>query len=117
MFVATFFEHSINYIIKLACERKGISDKTIKDIIKSSSIESKYTWLLALLDAPTFNNGHYITVRRIADRRNAFVHYKWQAEPDKSDHQTKEEKAIEELTRASKTAIKYMKRTLVYLFI
>ena len=82
IFYATYFEHQINDLIHLYCLKKGIDNKTQSTIIQSVNIWGKFTWLMTLMEYPTFNKGHLNTIKLLADSRNSFVHYKWKDDPD-----------------------------------
>ena len=77
LFYAIFFEHTLNNIIERVCTRNKINKKTTNEIIKSVSIDGKLNWLPKLLKIPEINNVHKALIRKNADNRNAFVHYKF----------------------------------------
>ena len=99
---ATFVEHTLNGIIQIACNRKGLNTKTINEIIRSINIKSKATWFLNILDLPPINSKHVKTILKLSEIRNSFIHYKWL--PD-SDNDTKKTIATSEI----KALVKYLK--------
>lgn len=82
IFFAMYFEHSINHIISHDLEKKKISKKTKMELIKSVNIYGKFTWLLEVLGLPKFNLKHITIINKAASERNAFIHYKWNPDPD-----------------------------------
>jgi len=80
MFYATYFEHLINEIINVWCIKNNISDKGFKELIRRVNLEDKFTWLLEILKLPTFNENHWATIKKISDKRNSYVHYKYPSE-------------------------------------
>ncbi len=75
-------EHHLNDLIHLYCLEKSIDNKTQSTIIQSVNIWGKFTWLITLMEYPTFNKGHLNTIKLLADSRNSFVHYKWKDDPN-----------------------------------
>jgi len=108
LFYATFFEHALNEIINIVCSRKGIDKKTINQIIRSSSMTIKLTWLPLLLDIPIVIKKHKNIILKLSDDRNAFIHYKFNIEPDDIDN-NKEIKILNEISQIEKT-ITYFKK-------
>jgi hypothetical protein len=111
IFYATFFEHQINELIHLYCLRNEIENKTRTSIIQSINIWGKFTWLLELMKYPKFNTNHLKTIKNIADSRNAFVHYKWNQDPDfntKIDSKKEKDNIDNEFEKIEK-AVKYFK--------
>ena len=111
IFYATYFEHQINDLIHLYCLKKGINNKNQSTIIQSVNIWGKFTWLIALMEYPTFNKGHLNTIKLLADSRNSFVHYKWKDNPDFNkviDSEKEKNQLVTEFEKIEK-AIKYFK--------
>jgi hypothetical protein len=77
---ATFFEHSINFII-IKRISKNISQKSGLEIVRTLSIAAKFGWLLEIAGLPPFNSKHRVIITKVAELRNAFIHYKF---PSKS---------------------------------
>ena len=92
LFYAIFFEHTLNSIIERICARNKINKKTTNDIIKSVSIDGKLNWLPKLLKIPEINNVHKSLIKKNADDRNAFVHYKFNPGHDDPKAEDQEEK-------------------------
>ena len=114
LFYATFFEHELNNIIVTLCRKKSIDKKTINEIIKSINLIGKLTWLPLIFDIPTVSEQHKKIILKIADDRNAYVHYKHNPQPDEIDT-NREQKNILELKQIQKTVTyfkKYVSRVL-----
>ena len=79
LFYATWFEHWINGLIASAASRRGMEEKEIEKIIRYNNLKEKTTQQLKLLGLPPLNSRHLKTMTKIAENRNAFVHYKWQS--------------------------------------
>lgn len=80
LFYALWFEHWLNGVIAAAATRKGLKEKEIARIIRETDLfKGKTTWLPNLLGLPSFNARHLALMNKIAENRNAFVHYKWQS--------------------------------------
>ncbi len=85
---AMFFEHSINGLISNYCTKKRFDEKTQVGIIKSIDIHGKLTWLLKVFEFPLFNETHKKTIKKVAEDRNAFIHYKWKAKEEEDDYKS-----------------------------
>lgn len=111
MLYATFFEHQVNQLIHLYCVRGGLDYSTQTDIIRSVNFEGKFTWLLKLMQYPTFHSDHLKTIKVLGASRNEFIHYKWKPMPgfDKVPDLEKEESAIEVEFKKIDAAVKYFK--------
>lgn len=106
VFYAMFFEHSLNFIIENECYKRKINEKMQKEIIKNINIQGKLTWLLALFGYKKFNQHHLVTIKKLIDNRNAFIHYKWQPTPDNNnDIKLQMDKEFKRI----KSAVKYIK--------
>ena len=102
---ALFFEHAINGIIVRALEKKKIANKTKNEILRNANLKAKLTWVLELLDLPRFNVKHAKYIIKIADERNAFVHYKYNA----YNADTDTDEPLQELLNDVKKSIRYIK--------
>jgi hypothetical protein len=78
IFYAAYFEHYINEIIQIWCFQHKVPDEVFKELIRKLGLEDKFTWLIRLLKLPDFNSLRYKVISKIAEKRNAFVHYKYQ---------------------------------------
>jgi hypothetical protein len=102
---AMFFEHAINGVIVRTLEKKKIINKTKNEILRSASLKAKLTWVLELLNLPKFNEKHAKFILNIAEERNAFVHYKFNAyHADKNI-----EEPLQTLLNDVKKSIRYIK--------
>lgn len=108
IFYAMFFEHSINSLIDYECRKRNIEEKTKIDIIKSVDLYGKLTWLPILFEHNKFNKTHLQTIKRLADDRNSFVHYKWKIKSEDSEESSLEKEMQIEFKKI-KHAVKYMK--------
>jgi hypothetical protein len=108
VFYATFFEHSLNGLIENECQKRKIPEKTKTDIIRSVDIHGKLTWLPLLIGHKQINEKYIGIIKKLADDRNAFIHYKWKKTPDDpKDWPT--DIQIEAQFKKIKLAVKYMK--------
>ncbi|PZR07031.1 MAG: hypothetical protein DI539_24100 [Flavobacterium psychrophilum] len=107
-----YFEHVINGIIKRRCEQRGLNEKQSNEIIRTTNVLTKFTWLLSLLDLPTFSNTHYKTINLVMEKRNSIIHYKWNDtfDRDKTIDLRKEITDRDKLFRLIESAVKYMKK-------
>lgn len=110
LFYATFFEHIVNSIIVIAIDRKNVSEKVRLDILRSVSLSGKLTWLLELLDLSSFNPIHRKVILSLAEKRNAYVHYKYLPDPDDDKRFEDSDRRLKEEMTAIRRAISYAKR-------
>lgn len=110
MFYTMFFEHSINAIILHALHERHFSRQTEFEILRSVGIQQKFTWLIQLLDLPKFNENHRKVILAGAEKRNAFVHYKFPAAPDDVRDEALEELNEKKLAESLSKTAAYMKR-------
>jgi hypothetical protein len=96
LFYATFIEHELNRIVVELCRRKKIDKKSTNEIIKSTTMIGKLTWLPLLLDIPQVLDKHKNILLKLSDDRNAYVHYKHNALPDSIDEDD-EQKSLNEM--------------------
>jgi hypothetical protein len=112
VFYATFFEHFANSIIDIYCYRNKIDEKSKKEIIRCTSLDSKLSWLLMLFGFPKIKDDYFTIIRKLSDDRNAYIHYKWSANPDfdlePSDLIAKDQKIRQEFIEIKKV-IRYIK--------
>ena len=79
---ATWIEHSINGLLIRGFERQRIPQRIIRTLIRSANVESKMKSLWSDAELPPLDHGLMRSIRQVTERRNAFVHYKWDPEPD-----------------------------------
>ena len=106
---AMFFEHTINRLISIECEKKEIDEKTKNDIIRSIDIHGKLSWLPRILGFPNFNDNYRRIIKKLSDDRNSFIHYKWKSFEEDEVNETNKNNVEEEFNNI-KLAIKYIKR-------
>jgi hypothetical protein len=109
VFYAMYFEHSLNAIIKDECEKLGIDEKVQTEIIRSTDIHAKLTWLPKLLKIRGISSKHVKIIKKLTDDRNSFVHYKWKIEDDPLTPKNENEKIGLEFDQIKDT-IKYLKQ-------
>ena len=110
IFYATYFEHQLNRIINELCYRKSISKKEINNIIKSINLIGKLTWLPLILGIPKISIKHKNVILKLAEDRNAFIHYKHNPEPNERNENF-EQKQHEEVIKIEKTITYFKKYT------
>jgi hypothetical protein len=105
---ATFFEHSINFIIINRIARKLPPGSKI-ELIRALALPAKFGWLLELAELPLFSYKHRVQILQIAERRNAFIHFKWPTQPIfvEESKASQHERAAER--QRILAAVKYMK--------
>jgi hypothetical protein len=78
----TWIEHWANHTVIVGGRKVGLGDDEISQMVRQSSLHAKVGWLLSLLQLPSIHERHRTAVLRLAELRNAFVHYKWAAHDD-----------------------------------
>lgn len=106
LFYATWVEHWINSVVSIACERRGLPADEVVAIVRDSSLKAKTGWLLRLLGLKRIAAVHRSAILRLADLRNAFVHYKWKP---------MNEQALADLDRDYDALVKGFPKTVTYL--
>ncbi|WP_147679168.1 hypothetical protein [Algibacter pacificus] len=115
IFYATYFEHELNRIINELCHRKSIDKKETNNIIKSINIIGKLTWLPLLLGIPKISVKHKNIILKLADNRNAYIHYKHNPETNQLNINQKH-KEQEDIKQIEKTITYFKKYTSRVLF-
>jgi len=110
VFYATYFEHKLNEIINELCRRKSINKKEINNIIRSINLIGKLTWLPLILEIPKISIKHKNVILKLAEDRNAFIHYKHNPEPDEQNANYKE-KQQDDIKQIEKTITYFKKYT------
>ncbi len=77
IFYALWIEHWFNHIILLSLKRNNITSTYYPEIIRSTKIKDKYTWLWQLLFLKPLNRKHLKIIDKLFEKRNSFIHYKW----------------------------------------
>jgi hypothetical protein len=95
LFYATWLEHWLNQMIVTAAGRRGLSREEITQMIRDLSLRAKVSWVFPALSLPRLEQTHQGLAIELSDLRNAFVHYKWQGEPEDRPRQTALARAIE----------------------
>jgi len=114
VFYATYFEHQLNGLIDELCQRKSIDKKEINNIIRSVNLIGKLTWLPLILEIPKISIKHKRVILKLAEDRNAFIHYKHNPEPDEFDakHKEKQQDDIKQIEKTITYFKKYTSRIL-----
>jgi hypothetical protein len=74
---ATWVEHVLNELITVAVSRKGEPDALARRIIRDVQLSAKLDWLLPLLGFRPIGQKHAERLRKLAEFRNQYAHYKW----------------------------------------
>ena len=74
---ATWIEHSINLVLQQVAFARGISEPHFQAMLREASLRAKTTWLLPLLGIKPLSEVVVGRIQKLADTRNAFIHYKW----------------------------------------
>jgi hypothetical protein len=78
MLFATWIEHWVNSQVRGRSIVLSLSEAQTKRIIRSAQLGDKLDWLLPLMGASPITEHHSKSILRLAELRNAFVHYKWE---------------------------------------
>lgn len=108
VFYAIWFEHWINNIVAIFGVKKGLSSNEIIQIIRESSVRSKYSWVPKLLGVPNISTKHITLVLHLFDLRNAFIHFKWKGYLTNEDKRQKEE--LKNVLQQIGKTVEYFKR-------
>jgi hypothetical protein len=80
---ATWCEHWLNATLISAAFGRGLIEKDVMDMIRSSSGPAKLGWLWRMLCLPVLPSGLRSAVEFLSQVRNEHVHYKWTShDPD-----------------------------------
>lgn len=84
---ATQLEHWLNYMIMWGCARNhGMEQDEAKRVVRQANLHVKTGWLWRLVFGDNMRPDLVARISAIAERRNAFVHYKWDSfDPDADD--------------------------------
>lgn len=109
VFIGTYFEHFINEVIQIQLSKKNISDKTIKEMLRNVSLESKFTWITEIIGIPKFNSKNFFLIKKISEKRNSYIHYKYTPQKAGSDIDD-EKKEWKKISQEVKKVINYCKK-------
>jgi hypothetical protein len=84
---ATWIEHSINDLISRALERQNVSYESTSTLLRAVNVDNKITALWEVAGIPAMDTKLRKSIKKIADVRNEFVHYKWHPEAKAHDPQ------------------------------
>lgn len=110
---ATWVEHSLNGVLqKFAAERRMLQSH-FTAMLREASLRAKATWLLPLLGARPLTAVTVARIQKLADARNAFIHYKWgqTAKAAKADQEraiVDAEKVVQTLQRLKRKEAKIL---------
>jgi len=85
--VATWVEHWVNGVIYIAVQRRGHDEQVAVELIRATTLDSKFGALWLILELPELDPNILRLVRLVAEHRNAFVHYKWRSYSSEDDSQ------------------------------
>jgi hypothetical protein len=108
VFYAAWFEHTFNRMIICKCAKLDLSVDQASEIIRQVQLHGKTSWLLQLLGYRKISRRHRNAVLKIAETRNAFLHYKFR--PDPGEPLEKEEERARKLLSDVESAVRYIKR-------
>jgi hypothetical protein len=78
LFYATWVEHWVNWYVRcLAVRTRRMTDVEIREMIREVNLRGKLGWLNNALGGKPFSNKHRNAIQRLADHRNAFIHFKY----------------------------------------
>jgi len=106
---AAFFEHTINYMIIYACEKRDLKDKTIDKILRKFNIREKYTLLAEILNMPIISKQHLDLIVRVSEKRNSYLHYTYPKNPFFGEKAQEEKYKLSDFDSIKKT-ITYIKK-------
>ncbi|MDN3937093.1 hypothetical protein QWJ39_12325 [Arthrobacter sp. YD4] len=92
-FYATWIEHRLNDMFIWKVKRLGKPQSEAVELIRLNSVKRKTGKVWTDTFGHELDTDIVATILDIADRRNAFVHYKWQAMGDEEMDDAKAEKA------------------------
>jgi hypothetical protein len=85
---ATWCEHWLNATLISAALGRGLVEKDVKEMIRSSNAAAKLGWLWRLLGLPELPPNLRSAVDFLSEVRNEHVHYKWTShDPDALTHE------------------------------
>ncbi|CAG0954360.1 hypothetical protein ANRL3_00455 [Anaerolineae bacterium] len=105
VFFATWFEHWVNDVIMTLSLRHLIEETVVNEIIRETSIKGKFTWLMAVLNAPEIADYHAKTVQVVSEARNSYVHYKYK--PRSLGDLRMDEQRMSNLLKKAEEAVAY----------
>jgi hypothetical protein len=97
-------EHFINGFIHKICIRNKINEACFIGLIRKCNIEDKCSWIMELIKGPKLNDRYRMSILKMNNYRNYFIHYKWQ--PTKDDFNLQ----IIDIICAYPKTISYLKR-------
>ena len=74
---ATYFEHALNDLVLAGCARAKINHSIARRLVRAASVVDKTEELLSDIGLRLLPDSTMKAIRRIAECRNEFVHYKW----------------------------------------
>lgn len=107
VFYAVFFEHTINHIIDSKLSKDGFKKSTVRELIRSANLEAKLGWVIEIIQLPAIRPSHKKTILSVANKRNAFLHHKWERSPN--DHDTQEHH-LKQLLASAKKSVAYLRQ-------
>jgi len=112
VFFGTYFEHSINRVIAKTLSQKKFTVKTKNEVIRSLNISAKFSWFLEIMGHPKFNSKHFKTVLKVAEARNAFIHYKFNYEDIEIDKREGNSQLLEAAHKAATYTKSYVSKNI-----
>ncbi|HEU4792929.1 MAG TPA: hypothetical protein VFS96_04660 [Nitrolancea sp.] len=98
MFYATWFEHRLNFLLDWRGRKLGLDSQQCIQLIRTANMNDKVGLTWRLLMGSEIDPQVASSVRKVAELRNTFVHYKWPSQPvDDSVGETPNLKDVVEL--------------------
>lgn len=106
MFYAIWIEHWLNHCIATLAKKRHVPSADVLALIRES-IDAKRTWILPLLGAGRLPPSQSATIKRIAEKRNEFVHYKWTTKPFESAF---DDPDVPDIAASAERLVAYLRR-------
>jgi hypothetical protein len=107
---ATWFEHMLNWLIDISLGRRNYSAEVTRQVIRDVPLPGKVGWLLPILGLPALREEHAAKIRKLAEFRNSFVHYKWTARQfeERDSHKAELTKLLEAIEKTTRYVQRYV---------
>jgi hypothetical protein len=91
---ATWLEHFINGLLVTTLGRQGLSERTVKALIRKLDLITKATALWEIAELPPLSEEQLKVVEMTTNLRNTFVHYKWSGADSEERHRLDKDLAL-----------------------
>lgn len=103
MFFGTWIEHFLNRLVHTLAGQRKVSPRHCGLLIRDTNLRAKFVWVHAMLGITAPEN-QLQRLQTLSDKRNYFVHYKWQPEAETL------EKEIQSALKQGRALISYLQR-------